>query len=207
LNRLLQNHLNPNEAVKGSPFRLKDKVINTRNGWYPLVEVERHNGKVQIIDNDENLTLNADGKVYCANGELAEVVKVEANYFHVRLSAPKRLIIVPRGPAEATDSEDGEAETEDKTTGTGCDWELGYAISTHRSQGSEWPVVIVMIDDSGAAKRVCSREHLYTSISRAKQCCVLVGKLGVAQGFCRRTAIDKRKTMLVHRIKESLSSL
>jgi ATP-dependent exoDNAse (exonuclease V) alpha subunit len=67
-------------------------------------------------------------------------------------------------------------------------------------------VVIVMADDSGAAKRVCSREWLYTAISRAKQCCVLVGKLSVAQGFTRRTAIDKRKTFLAWQIKEGMKA-
>ena len=120
----------------------------------------------------------------------------------LKLTAPKRLIVVPRGAADVND--DGGDE---ESTGTGCNWDLGYALSVHKSQGSEWPVVIVMVDDSGGAKRICSREWLYTAISRAKNCCYLVGNLGIAQGFCRRTAIDKRKTFLKERIQEGMRSL
>ncbi len=208
LNKLLQNHLNPNPLVSGSPFRFRDKVMNTKNGWFPLVEAERKHGRIELVDNDENLTLNADGKVYVANGELGEVVRIEPGYFHVKLTAPNRLVVVPRGAAEAaSEGVDGDDGGEEKSTGTGCDWDLGYAISTHKAQGSESPVVIIVIDESGAAKRVCSREWMKTAISRAKQCCVLVGKLGVAHGFCRRTAIDRRKTFLAFRIQEGMESL
>ena len=56
--------------------------------------------------------------------------------------------------------------------------------------------MIVMIDDYPGAKRVCSREWLYTAISRAKQKCILIGKKSVADAMCNRTAVDKRKTFL-----------
>lgn len=211
LNKLLQQNLNPNPMVAGSPFRLKDKVINSKNGWFPLVEaIQRTGGRVELVDNDENLVLNIDRKVYVANGEMGEVVRVEGKYFHVQLTAPRRLVIVPRGQMEAVDDDadvkgDEEGNVENESTGTGCDWELGYAISTHKSQGSEFPVVIVMVDEGGAAKRVCSKEWLYTSISRAKQCCVLIGKLEVARTFTRRTAIDKRKTFLKELLQQGMN--
>ncbi len=193
LNKVLQSRLNPAPSTHGSPFRMADKVVNTKNGWYPMVERDE-------FDRDPNIQINDDNKVYVANGELGEVVRVEQNYMHVRLSTPARLIVVPRGQVD-DDSDDEEA------SGTGCNWDLGYALSVHKSQGSEWPVVIVMIDDSGGAKRVCSREWLYTAISRAKQRCFLIGDLEVAQQFCRRTAIDKRKTFLKQKIQEGLKPL
>lgn len=211
LNKLLQLHLNPNPVVGGSPFRLRDKVVNTKNGWFPLVEVagKTEDGRVKLVDNDDNLTVNANNQVYVANGELGEVVKVEPNYFNVQLTAPRRLVVVPRGKQQfnnddAAGDEDGNVE---ESTNTGCDWELAYGLSVHKSQGSEFPVVIYMVDDSGGAKRVCTREHLYTGISRAKQCCVLIGKLSVAQGFCRRTAIDKRRTFLAQKIREGMKAI
>lgn len=212
LNKLLQHHLNPNPAISGSPFRLRDKVICVKNSWLPLVEIASRNGKgrVELVDNDENLTLNDKNQVYVANGEMGEVVRIEPGFFHVQLAAPKRLVVVPRGKADekASDEPAGDEEGNvEESTGTGCDWELGYAISTHKSQGSEFPVAVVMVDESGGAKRVCSREWLYTSISRAKQCCVLIGKLAVAQSFTKRTAIDKRKTFLAHKIKEGMRAL
>lgn len=189
LNRVLQAQLNPAPATPGTPFRRGDKVVNTKNGHFPLAEIPAKTDELQ---------LSSDGKTYVANGELGEVMLVEPNYMHVRLTAPDRLIVVPRGAADVDDDQANDGES----TGTGCNWDLGYALSVHKSQGSEWPAVVVMVDDSGAAKRVCSREWLYTAISRAKQCCYLVGKLGVASGFTRRTAIDKRKTFLAYQIKE-----
>jgi exodeoxyribonuclease V alpha subunit len=207
LNKLLQQALNPNPQVGGSPFRRRDKVVNTKNGWFPLVEVgSRRGGKVELVDNDDNLTVNDKNQVYVANGELGEVMLVEPGFLHVQLTAPRRLVVVPRGKADDAEPVADENGDSEAATGTGCNWELGYSLSVHKSQGSEWPVVIVMADDSGAAKRVCSREWLYTAISRAKQCCVLVGKLSVAQGFTRRTAIDKRKTFLAWQIKEGMKA-
>lgn len=198
LNKSLQARLNPNPSQYGSPFRLADKVVNTKNGWYPLVEYGDRRHSLDDLEPDPNLQLNDDGKCYVANGELGEVLVVEANYLHVRLTSPKRLIVVPRGQS------DDDSDDEEGSTGTGCNWDLGYALSVHKSQGSEWPVVIIMVDDSGGAKRVCSREWLYTAISRAKRHCYLIGNLEAAQGFCRRTAIDKRKTFLKERIQQGV---
>ncbi len=200
LNKAMQARLNPCKAEFNSPFKLHDKVVNTKNGWFPMVDQAPARGE-QREPLDPNVQVNDEGKCYVANGELGEVVFVAQNYMQVRLSSPKRLIIVPRGQAD-DDGGDGE-----DASGTGCNWDLGYALSCHKSQGSEWPVVIVMVDGSGGAARVCSREWLYTAISRAKQRCYLVGDLTIAQGFCRRQVITKRKTFLKQKITEGLAGL
>lgn len=200
LNKVLQARLNPLKPEFGSPFRLHDKVVNTKNGWFPMVEQEVARDQ-QRDPLDPNVQVNAEGKCYVANGELGEVVYVAQNFMQVRLSSPKRLIVVPRGQA---DDDGGDSE---ESTGTGCNWDLGYALSCHKSQGSEWPAVIVMVDGTGGAARVCSREWIYTAISRAKRRCYLVGDLNTAQGFCRRRSIGKRKTFLTQRILEGLQTL
>ncbi len=51
--------------------------------------------------------------------------------------------------------------------------ELAYAISIHKSQGSEWPVVILPL--SLNHKQMLSRRLLYTAITRAKSLFILVG--------------------------------
>lgn len=51
---------------------------------------------------------------------------------------------------------------------------LAYAITIHKSQGSEWPVIIIPIHKSFGGFMM-NRNLLYTAISRAKQICVLVG--------------------------------
>lgn len=193
INKILQNMLNPNPEVQGTPFRWNDKVINTKNGFFRLV---------QKPPRLEGCTFNSAGEVYVANGEMGEAVVVEPGKMHVRVQSPERLIVVPRGKASDSEKEDDE----EGATNTGCKWELGYAISTHKSQGSAWPIVVVMLDDSGSALNICTREHLYTSISRAERCCYLVGKMDTARRYCRGQAIDKRKTFLRERILQQLSS-
>ena len=66
-------------------------------------------------------------------------------------------------------------------------------------------MVIVLIDGSAAAKRICTREWIYTAISRAKDTCYLVGDLRVAQEFTKRTVTDKRKTFLAEMLQDLLS--
>ncbi|MCB9641865.1 MAG: AAA family ATPase [Myxococcales bacterium] len=53
------------------------------------------------------------------------------------------------------------------------DLELSYAISIHKSQGSEWPVVILPL--SLSHKQMLSRRLLYTAMTRAQKLLILVG--------------------------------
>lgn len=180
VNKRLQTELNPNgEKTAGNPFRVGDKIVCLENGFYPVI---------QGVPSEFNADAS-DGKVTVANGEQAAVKHVAAGQTIAQLDSPARL---PRIPRFGNGDE----------AGTGCNWDLAYAISCHKSQGSEWPVVFVMLDEYAGARMVCSREWLYTAISRAKTACLLVGKLPVAYGMIGREAIRKRKTFLVERIKD-----
>lgn len=191
LNKLLQNELNPNGGIDSSPFRLGDKIVNTKNGFFPSVEFDA---------SDPDTATNERGEVYVANGELAEVIEVQPSFTVAKLQNPARTVKIPRGKGgEERDGDDDQAVDENAPT-TGCSWDLGFALSVHKSQGSEWPVVVVMIDDYPGAKMVCSREWIYTALSRAKELCVLIGKKTTADGMCRRPALGKRKTFLRERI-------
>lgn len=192
LNKILQRELNTNGGEEGSPFWVGDKIVNTANGYFPAID---------LYDDEEST--NDRGETYVANGELAKVVQVNPGYLVAELTSPKRTIKIPRGRASNDSNEqsdDGDGANSDKSTGTGCSWDLGYALSVHKSQGSEWPVVLVMLDDYAGAKMVCSREWLYTAISRAKELCVMIGKRETADSMCRRIAIGNRKTLLKERI-------
>ena len=92
-----------------------------------------------------------------------------------------------------------DSESEESTVST---WDLGYAISVHKSQGSDWPVAIVMIDEYPGARLVCDRSWIYTAISRAKDRCELIGKKEVADRFCAKSNIWKRRTFLVETINQ-----
>jgi len=196
INQRLQNELNPaGERVVGNPFRTGDKIVCLKNGFYPVV-----------ADAPAGFNENAEeGKVFVANGEQAEVKHVEHRLTIVQMDAPARLIKIPRGTGDGAgdeNSENGSQGEDEAAADTGCQWDLAYAISCHKSQGSEWPVVLVVLDEYPGARMVCSREWLYTALSRAKTACFLVGKLSTSHAMIGRQAIRNRKTFLVERIKE-----
>lgn len=179
LNTMLQGKLNPSgQHVDGNPFRVGDKVINLKNSRLPAL-------------NSNDVQTDKHGRVYVANGEQGVVTAVEPRLTYVRLESPRREIKIPMGRPEET--EDG---GDDDDAGLGCNWDLGYTISSHRSQGSSWPLVAVMLDESAAASRVCDRAWLYTAISRAEQGCLLIGKRTTAESYCRRSNLHYRKTFL-----------
>lgn len=57
------------------------------------------------------------------------------------------------------------------------DLELGYAITTHKAQGSQWPRVIVCI----TGNRLLDRTLVYTAVSRAQHQVILVGDVVAAR--------------------------
>lgn len=180
LNQVLQAEFNTNESIPGNPFRLDDKVVNTRNAQLDLIDEEGHKA---FDEKGEPI------RAYVANGEIGRVVKVEPRRLVIKLESPDRLVVVPRGKTkDEGDDDDG--------PNTGCSWDLAYAISAHKSQGSEWPVAIVMLDEYPGAMRLCDRAWLYTAISRAKKLCLMIGKKETADAMCRRTNIQYRKTFL-----------
>ena len=135
---------------------------------------------------------------YVANGEQAIVKEVTEAYIVAELKNPTRTVRIPIGKRANEGSGSGEDGVEEG--GSQCLWELAYAISTHKSQGSEWPVVITMLDDYPGARMVCSREWIYTAISRAKDRQYLIGRKATADAMVSRPAIWKRKTFLRERI-------
>lgn len=78
---------------------------------------------------------------------------------------------------------------------------LAYAITTHRSQGSEYPVVVIPVTTS--MQFGLQRNLLYTAITRAKQMVVLVGSDDAVKAAIENCSADERWTALAHRIRNS----
>jgi exodeoxyribonuclease V alpha subunit len=176
LNTVLQDELNPGPKENGTIFRVFDKVVCLKNGFYR---------SVRNIDS-EDLQTNERGEVYVANGELGEVTEITTAQIVVELDSPARVVAIP---FKRESNESGES-------GALAFWDLAYALSVHKAQGSEVPVAIVMLDDYPGARQVCDRAWLYTAISRAKKVCHLVGKFDTAERFVRVQKISQRKTFL-----------
>ncbi|MCI8639898.1 MAG: ATP-dependent RecD-like DNA helicase [Coprococcus sp.] len=78
--------------------------------------------------------------------------------------------------------------------------ELAYAITIHKSQGSEYPAVVIPL--LNGPRQLFHRNLLYTAITRAKKCVTLVGS-DLTFGEMIRNADDQnRNTSLAERIQE-----
>lgn len=78
--------------------------------------------------------------------------------------------------------------------------ELAYAITVHKSQGSEYPAVVIPLLQG--PRQLYHRNLLYTAVTRAKKCVTLVGSEAVFQEMIRNNQDQKRNTSLVERIRE-----
>lgn len=78
--------------------------------------------------------------------------------------------------------------------------ELAYAITIHKSQGSEYPAVIIPI--LGGPKMLLNRNLLYTAVTRAKKCVTLVGSRAVVYQMIKNVNEQKRYSGLCQRIAE-----
>jgi len=74
-----------------------------------------------------------------------------------------------------------------------------YAITVHRSQGSEYPCAVIPLTTS--AWMMLQRNLLYTAITRAKQLVVLVGSSRALGQAVRTTGSGRRHTALAHRLR------
>lgn len=166
LNRALQEHWNRDgHRVEKNSFRIGDKVMITKNGFYP--------------EGSHTATQHGHSH-YVANGEIGICVMVDPLWTEADFQG--RTIRVPNKGEQPLVS--------------------AYAITGHKSQGSQWPCVITVADGSGAADRVCSRAWWYTVISRAGKLSVTIGQRAAIDRHCANVAMEQRKTFLTERIGE-----
>lgn len=78
--------------------------------------------------------------------------------------------------------------------------ELAYAITVHKSQGSEYPAVILPL--LGGPRMLMNRNLLYTGVTRAKSCVCIVGSVHTFQEMIANEQEQKRYSGLKDRIKE-----
>jgi exodeoxyribonuclease V alpha subunit len=78
--------------------------------------------------------------------------------------------------------------------------DLAYAITVHKSQGSEYPVVIIPMYH--CPPMLMTRNLLYTAVTRAKKMVILVGRSDVPHKMVENNREIMRYTTLSHRISE-----
>jgi exodeoxyribonuclease V alpha subunit len=81
------------------------------------------------------------------------------------------------------------------------DLKLAYAISVHKSQGCEIPVVIFLCSRSHSG--MLTRPLIYTAITRAREMCVLVGDRPALENGVRRDEGGRRHSALADRLSSA----
>lgn len=209
LNDMLLGLLNPptagvgdssDDPEKASPFRLGDKIICLKNSLMPIWELVDESNPTAVtswakpIDHTGGAApMPMDS--FVANGDVGRVLAVDGSACVVRFLWPDRVVKLElRRPKRDDPTNEG------KEGGAIGDFALAYALTVHKSQGSEYKLVIVMVDDQASA--VASREHHYTACSRAKDLCIFIGRRATLDRQCRRVSLQARRTFLAETIRE-----
>ncbi len=82
--------------------------------------------------------------------------------------------------------------------------QLAYAISVHKSQGSEYRAVVLVIHSS--QYMMLQRNLLYTGLTRARELCIIVGDRRAIARAVRNNKTVRRHTWLAARVKQGVTS-
>ncbi len=82
--------------------------------------------------------------------------------------------------------------------------ELAYAITIHKSQGSEYPAVVIPV--YSGPRMLMTRNLIYTAVTRARSCVCLVGIPEMLQAMVDNEVEQRRYTGLKVRIQEVMKS-
>jgi exodeoxyribonuclease V alpha subunit len=173
---------------------LIQSIVNPFGKQDALVAKYRVGDKVICLSNGDYIVAGETGKsrpaaIWLANGEMGRIADID------------KKTVVCTFPPTRSDEQPRHIEFIEHTEDADC-FTTGYAITGHKSQGSQWPIVVVMADP--AANRVCSKEWWYTAISRAAQRCLIIGDKTVVEKQARATNAMRRKTFLRERLAGTL---
>lgn len=179
LNPVLQQHLNP-----PSPTKTEREFPQG---------VFREGDKVMQIRNNYQLEwvirsrygYAADSGVGVFNGDTGTIVEIDMRMEEVTV------------------------EFEDKKQVTytfkECDeLELAYAITIHKSQGSEYPAVVLPL--VSGSRLLFNRNLLYTAVTRGKSCVMIIGKSDTVQGMIANSSEQRRFSGLEEKIRECVET-
>ncbi|MCR5849009.1 MAG: ATP-dependent RecD-like DNA helicase [Lachnospiraceae bacterium] len=175
LNKVLQNHLNP-------PSYEKKETARGEN-------IFRVGDKVMQVKNNYDITwvcrgFNGiaveKGEGVC-NGDIGKIIAI--NEFE------KSVTVLFDDIKEVVYTREELDELE-----------LAYAITIHKSQGSEYPAVVIPILDT--PRQLLTRNLLYTAITRGTKCVMLMGSSEKIRDMVKNDGEKKRYTAFTDRLKE-----
>lgn len=174
LNRCLQQVLNP-------PSPKKPQLGGERGS-----KILRLGDKVMQIKNDYDITFEragAEAGVGAYNGDLGIITGVDTDARSVTVMMDDRKYVYSADQL-------GELEP-------------AYAVTIHKSQGSEFPAIVVPVAD--VPPRLRYRNLLYTGVTRARKLCVLTGSHWIVEQMVRNVRQNLRYSCLHYLLKEAVT--
>ena len=177
LNLILQNHLNPKQAKKPEK-EFDGKIYRVGD----KVMQTKNNYQIEwSVKNDIGIAMEKGQGVY--NGDIGIIRYINDFEEFIRVEFDDRKIV-------------------DYPYTEISQLELAYAITIHKSQGSEYPAVIIPMYPG--PKMLMNRNLIYTAVTRAKTCVALVGDPECFYEMTENTSQLKRYSSLDLQIKNLL---
>ncbi len=175
LNRILQEYLNPPD---------RNKREHEQGG-----QIFREGDKVMQIKNNYQIEWEVRGRygipiekgVGVFNGDLGVIREINLHTERITVEFDEqRMVEYPYAGLEELD--------------------LAYAVTIHKSQGSEYPAVVIPL--LSGPRMLMNRNLLYTAVTRARKCVTVVGDVLTFDQMIDNTVEQKRFTTLDERIRE-----
>jgi exodeoxyribonuclease V alpha subunit len=170
--------LSPMHRGEAGVGALNDKlqaVLNPPAQGKP--ELERAGRLLRVGDRVIQMVNNYDRQVF--NGDVGTVVGLDQVDQEITVRFPDQEVVYDFSEADQL--------------------QLAYALSVHKSQGSEYPAVALVMTMSHYM--MLQRNLLYTALTRAKKLCVIVGEKRAIGRAVKNGSAGKRFTMLAERLK------
>ena len=175
LNRILQEYVNPKSSRK-KEYLFGEKLLREGD---KVMQVKNNYKLEWEIVGKYNITIEKGIGVF--NGDVGKVVSINEYARQIKVEFDEgRCVLYSFEHVE--------------------ELELAYAITIHKSQGSEYPAVIIPL--LGVPRLLMYRNLLYTAVTRAMQCVTIIGMQQVAEEMIKNENIQTRYTGLKQRILE-----
>lgn len=148
------------------------RALNPPNG--PAVAGFRLGDRVMQTRNDPELGVS--------NGDIGDVVDVDAGRRELRVGFP-----------------DGEVTYDARSA---RELTFAWAVTVHKAQGGEWPVVVLVCDRSH--RGMLWRNLVYTGITRARDALIIVGQRAALAGAAAHDRPRRRSTRLRGRLRAAV---
>ena len=159
--------------------KLLQQYINPPSATKPEVNIPGN--VLRVGDKVMQIRNNYEKDVF--NGDIGRVSRIDGK--NVTVSFPER----PEG--NYVTYAQGEVE----------ELQLAYAMSVHKSQGSEYPCVILLMVQSHYI--MLQRNLLYTAVTRAKERVLIVGSKNAVRTAVENDKTKRRYSLLAERLQES----